>query len=28
VGLGVISCLVPVYTSLKTTVVDGLKELD
>jgi putative ABC transport system permease protein len=27
-GLGVISSLVPAYTSIKTTVVEGLKELD
>lgn len=27
-GLGIISSLVPAYTSIKTTVVDGLKELD
>lgn len=26
--LGVISCLAPAYTSIKTTVVEGLKELD
>jgi len=27
-GLGIVSCLVPAYANLKTTVVDGLKELD
>jgi hypothetical protein len=26
--LGVVSCLAPAYTSLKATVVEGLKELD
>ena len=27
-GLGIVSCLVPAYTNLKTTVVEGLRELD
>jgi putative ABC transport system permease protein len=27
-GLGVVSCLVPAYTTLRATVVEGLKELD
>ena len=27
-GLGVVSCLIPAYSTIKTTIVSGLKELD
>jgi putative ABC transport system permease protein len=27
-GIGLVSCLLPAYTSIRTSVVDGLRELD